>query len=90
MTFLLAARKRKKSKTANYVLSLDAEDINKHSNTYTGKVRANFIGTEFTVFDRGVSPESDEAKQEDPGAPALRQELVFCTYVNTHPLPSQP
>jgi tubby-related protein 1 len=89
MTFLLAARKRKKSKTANYVLSLDAEDINKHSTTYIGKVRANFIGTEFTVFDKGLSPDSEEVQSAAPsdglpraGAapPSLRQELVFCTY----------
>lgn len=78
--FLLAARRRKKSKTSNYVISLDEEDKSRHSNTYCGKVRSNFIGTEFTIFDKGMSHSEAEKAGETVGPHSLRQELGFCTY----------
>lgn len=31
-------------------------DLARHSSAYVGKVRSNFIGTEFTCYDSGVSP----------------------------------
>lgn len=54
--FLLSARKRKKSKSSNYVLSFDEEDTARFSANFAGKVRANFLGTEFTVYDQGQKP----------------------------------
>lgn len=54
--FLLAARKRKRSTCSNYLVSLEAEDLARDSRAYCGKVRANFLGTEFTCYDDGVSP----------------------------------
>ncbi len=54
--FLLAARKRKKQTTSNYLISLDPEDLNRDSSKFFGKLRANFVGTEFTVFDGGDKP----------------------------------
>ena len=80
MRFILGARKRKKSQTANYVISLEEEEMSKHSNTYIGKVRANFTGTEFTVYDKGISPSEAKNTAASPASPTLRQELVFCTY----------
>ena len=54
--FLLAARKRKKNKTSNYLLSLDSEDLARKSGNFFGKLRANFMGTEFTLYDKGINP----------------------------------
>ena len=54
--FLLAARKRKKQRTSNYLISLDYDDLNRDSEKFFGKLRANFVGTEFSVFDGGVKP----------------------------------
>lgn len=54
--FLMAARKRKKQTTSNYLVSLDPEDLNRESSKFFGKLRANFVGTEFTVFDGGDKP----------------------------------
>jgi L-lactate utilization protein LutB len=31
-------------------------DLARHSSAYVGKVRSNFIGTEFTCYDSGISP----------------------------------
>ena len=55
--FLMSARKRKKSKSSNYVLSFDQEDTARFSGNFAGKVRANFLGTEFVVFDQGQKPQ---------------------------------
>lgn len=51
--FLLSARKRKKSKNANYLISIsrDKENMLRHDDSYIGKVRGNFTGTEFQVGD---------------------------------------
>lgn len=73
--FLLSARKRKKQTTSNYIISLDYEDLNRESGAFFGKVRANFVGTEFTVYDNGSKPAKKE-DQEDHS----RQELGAVTY----------
>lgn len=53
--FMLAGRKRKKCKTSNYLISSDAADLSKDSESYVAKLRANFVGTHFTIFDDGVN-----------------------------------
>ncbi|KAJ9518987.1 hypothetical protein QJQ45_026167, partial [Haematococcus lacustris] len=74
--FLLAARKRKKQTTSNYLISLDQASLSRESSNYFGKLRANFVGTEFTIFDGGVKPEK-KASGDDHSA---RQELGCITY----------
>lgn len=37
--FLLAARKRKRSKTSNYLISIDATDLNRDGENFVGKLR---------------------------------------------------
>lgn len=54
--FLLAARKRKKSATSNYLISTDPTDLSRGAESYVGKLRSNLIGTQFTVYDNGKSP----------------------------------
>lgn len=55
-SFLMSARKRKKSKSSNYILSFDKNDTARFSANFAGKVRANFLGTEFTVYDNRQKP----------------------------------
>ncbi|KAF5925914.1 hypothetical protein HPG69_000405, partial [Diceros bicornis minor] len=55
--FLLAGRKRKRSKTSNYLISLDPTDLSRDGANFVGKVRSNVLGTKFTIFDNGVNPE---------------------------------
>jgi tubby-related protein 1 len=54
--FLLSARRRKKSTSSNYVISVDEDDLNRNSGHFFGKLRSNFMGTEFTIFDKGAKP----------------------------------
>lgn len=53
--FVLAAKKRKKNKTSNYLIGLD-QDVHKGTDKLVGKVRSNLMGTEFTCFDNGCNP----------------------------------
>lgn len=48
--FLMASRKRPKNKTSNYLISMDQNDLNRSGNSYLGKLRSNFVGTEFQVL----------------------------------------
>uniref|UniRef100_A0A096MG05 TUB like protein 3 n=1 Tax=Poecilia formosa TaxID=48698 RepID=A0A096MG05_POEFO len=55
--FLLAGRKRKKSKTSNYLISVDATDLTRDGESFIGKLRnINNTGTKFTVYDNGINP----------------------------------
>jgi tubby-related protein 1 len=48
-TFLLAARKRKKAASSHYVISSSPQDLSRSSSSYFGKLKANFVGTQFSV-----------------------------------------
>eukprot|EP00268_Persea_americana_P061318 TRINITY_DN7734_c0_g1_i2.p1 TRINITY_DN7734_c0_g1~~TRINITY_DN7734_c0_g1_i2.p1 ORF type:complete len:431 (-),score=64.88 TRINITY_DN7734_c0_g1_i2:285-1577(-) len=49
--FLLAARKIRRPTSSEYMISLDAEDISCNSTSYMGKLRSNFLGTKFAIYD---------------------------------------
>ena len=42
------------------MISMDQDKVGKNGSGYLGKVRSNFLGTEFTIFDDGANP--DKAK----------------------------
>ncbi|XP_029425282.1 tubby-related protein 2 isoform X1 [Nannospalax galili] len=78
--FLLAGRKRKKSKTSNYLISLDPKDLSRNGNNFVGKVRSNVLGTKFTIFDNGVNLERNYCI---PDNARIREELgVVCYETN--------
>ncbi|GAA0186831.1 scaffold/adaptor protein [Lithospermum erythrorhizon] len=49
--FLLAARRYRYSAHSEYIISFDAGDISQGSNAYVGKLRSDFLGTSFTIYD---------------------------------------
>ncbi|XP_053685095.1 protein king tubby 1 [Sabethes cyaneus] len=51
--FCLAGRKRKKSKTSNYIISCDPTDLSRQADGFVGKLRSNVFGTTFFVYDNG-------------------------------------
>lgn len=81
-TPILAARKRGQSKSSNYLISLDEGQLGRGSSAYFGKLRANFIGTEFVLYDGGLSPaKADKAEKEGRGmAGGARSELCAVLY----------
>jgi tubby-related protein 1 len=74
--FLLASKKRPKNKTSNYLISMSETDLERESDNYLGKLRSNFIGTEFQIYDDGENPE--EAKNMKDVR--VRRELAAITY----------
>uniref|UniRef100_A0A3B1JW30 Tubby-like protein n=1 Tax=Astyanax mexicanus TaxID=7994 RepID=A0A3B1JW30_ASTMX len=75
--FLLAGRKRKKSKTSNYLISIDPTDLSRGGESFIGKLRSNLMGTKFTVYDNGMNPVKTTSTLE---ASNLRQELAAVCY----------
>ncbi|XP_062859992.1 tubby-related protein 3 isoform X2 [Trichomycterus rosablanca] len=76
--FLLAGRKRKKSKTSNYLISVDATDLSREAESFVGKLRSNMMGTRFTVYDNGTNPSKNSgALLEESNT---RQELAAICY----------
>ncbi|VVA96186.1 unnamed protein product [Arabis nemorensis] len=60
--FLLAACKLKRATCTDYIVSLHSDDMSRKSNAYLGRVRSNFLGTKFTVFDGNLMPQTGAAK----------------------------
>ncbi|EDW32806.1 GL10151 [Drosophila persimilis] len=60
--FLLGGRKRKKSKTSNYIVSCDPTDLSRSADGFCGKLRSNVFGTSFTVFDSGNKDSTDSPR----------------------------
>lgn len=58
--FLMSSRKRPNNKTSNYLISMSEYDLNRVGDNYLGKLRSNFVGTEFQIFDDGVNPKDSE------------------------------
>ncbi|KAK1796387.1 hypothetical protein P4O66_009443, partial [Electrophorus voltai] len=75
--FLLAGRKRKKSTTSNYLISVDPTDLSRGGENYVGKVRSNLMGTKFTVFNNALHP-----NRALPDMSNARQELAAIIYDN--------
>ncbi|XP_078004469.1 tubby protein homolog isoform X4 [Phascolarctos cinereus] len=76
--FLLAGRKRKKSKTSNYLISVDPTDLSRGGESFVGKLRSNLMGTKFTVYNNGVNPMKTSSSNLE-GA-NIRQELAAICY----------
>ncbi|KAL8540636.1 hypothetical protein ACS0TY_002039 [Phlomoides rotata] len=49
--FLLSAKRTRRTTCTEYVISMDADNISRSSSTYIGKLRSNFLGTKFLIYD---------------------------------------
>ncbi|XP_073314247.1 tubby-like F-box protein 7 [Primulina huaijiensis] len=89
--FLLAARRYRNGAHTEYIISLDADDLSQGSKAYVGKLRSDFLGTNFTIYDSqpphsGAKPSSSRAgrrfasKQISPQVPAGNFEIGHVSY----------
>lgn len=69
--FLLQAKKRNKSKTSNYIIMDKSGDC--LVDDYVGKLRSNFLGSEYVLFDSGAAPRGFQSK-------GTRKELASINY----------
>ncbi|WCJ24933.1 Tubby-like F-box protein 5 [Euphorbia peplus] len=88
---LLAARKIRKATCTDFSISLVADDFSRASNTYVGKLRSNFLGTKFTMFDTQPTHEVSthqpsrthrrfHSRQVSPKMPACNYSIGTVTY----------
>ncbi|WOL11885.1 tubby-like F-box protein 8 [Canna indica] len=49
--FLLSAKRIRRATCTEYIISMDADNITRSSNTFIGKLRSNFLGTKFVIYD---------------------------------------
>jgi tubby-related protein 1 len=75
LSFLMSAKKRKLSKSSNYVISsARSREENIEPGDVIAKVRSNFVGTNFIIYDNGVNP------LQAPETSLLRKELASISY----------
>lgn len=62
--FLLTGKKRSGNATSNYMISIDESKMKKNTKGYLGKLRSNFLGTEFYIYDSGENPKKAKSLEE--------------------------
>jgi hypothetical protein len=77
--FLMCGKKRSGQKTSNYLISMSEDDLRRTSHNYLGKLRANFVGTEFRIYDNGSNPD-DVDNDDTESSSSARQELGVVQY----------
>jgi hypothetical protein len=80
----MSARKRKKSTSSNYLISTEKVSA-KVKDEIIGKVRSNFFGTEFTLYDNGRNP-NKLVGEDDIHLDTPRKELGAVVYVCHNPM----
>ncbi|XAR54598.1 hypothetical protein NMG60_11029809 [Bertholletia excelsa] len=89
--FLLAARKFRRPTCTDYNISLQADDMSRGSGPYVGKVRSNFLGSKFIIYDgllpysgskvmKSHSPRFVGSKQVSPQVPAGNYPVAHISY----------
>ncbi|XP_051132747.1 tubby-like F-box protein 8 [Andrographis paniculata] len=68
--FLLSAKRTRRTTCTEYVISMDAENISRSSSTYIGKLRSNFLGTKFIIYDTQLPHSCSSTSQ--PGRTSRR------------------
>ncbi|KAJ0078301.1 hypothetical protein Patl1_36942 [Pistacia atlantica] len=68
--FLLSAKRNRRTTFTEYVISMDADNISRSSSTYIGKLRSNFLGTKFIIYD--TQPPYSSANIPPPGCTSRR------------------
>lgn len=72
---IMSAKKKSGNKSTNIVLSLSKNDFNRKSENCLGKLRSNFVGTEFHLYNSGENPD----KKNKFNSP-IREELGYIEY----------
>ncbi|CAL9166499.1 unnamed protein product [Musa hybrid cultivar] len=63
--FLLSAKRIRRATCTEYIISTNACKITRSSNTYIGKLRSNFLGTKFVMYD--TQPPYNGTASSQPG-----------------------
>ena len=75
--FVLYGKKRSWNRTSNYLITLNEKNLDVKAAGYAAKLRSNFLGTEFKIYDSGLNPKNKGANNM-----SIRRELGAVYYVN--------
>lgn len=83
--FLLASKKQTSNKTSNYYVSMSPGEVSsKKDEDHLGKLRSNFLGSEFTAYSMGLNPNKiDKNMPQASAMQVVRQELLGVSYSST-------
>mmetsp|Transcript_28981 Transcript_28981/g.61255 ORF Transcript_28981/g.61255 Transcript_28981/m.61255 type:complete len:720 (+) Transcript_28981:1092-3251(+) len=79
-TFLMTSKKRVGNKTSNYLISMSRNVHDKNSDNILGKLRSNFLGTEYVIYDHGKNPDYDDSYYDEKNCDDIRCELGAILY----------
>ncbi|OMO92059.1 hypothetical protein COLO4_17907 [Corchorus olitorius] len=68
--FLLSAKRTRRTTSTEYIISMNADNISRSSSNYIGKLRSNFLGTKFIIYD--TQPAYTSAHVPPPGRTSRR------------------
>ncbi|XP_022748558.1 tubby-like F-box protein 8 [Durio zibethinus] len=68
--FLLSAKRTRRTTSTEYIISMNADNISRSSSSYIGKLRSNFLGTKFIIYD--TQPGYTSAHVPPPGRTSRR------------------
>ncbi|KAK6240605.1 hypothetical protein SCA6_005994 [Theobroma cacao] len=68
--FLLSAKRTRRTTSTEYIISMNADNISRSSSSYIGKLRSNFLGTKFIIYD--TQPACNSAHVPPPGRTSRR------------------
>ncbi|KAM7251329.1 hypothetical protein ACFE04_023212 [Oxalis oulophora] len=82
---LLAAKRIRRATCTEFVISLVSDDFSRASNTYVGKLRSNFLGTKFNIFDTqppcgGASPTQQSGRAHKFHSKQVSPRMPVCNY----------
>jgi len=85
--FLMCAKRQTGNKTSNFHISMDRINLEQSSRSYVGKVRSNFLGNEYVIYDEGIAPQ--KAGSTERGEREIRNEIGAIIY-NVNVVAAQP
>ncbi|XP_020217643.1 tubby-like F-box protein 2 [Cajanus cajan] len=82
---LLAAKKIRRATGTDFIISLVANDFSRSSNTCVGKLRSNFLGTKFTIYDNqapnGAGIQTDSRSSRRFHSKQISSRVPACNHV---------
>ncbi|KAK6792287.1 hypothetical protein RDI58_011368 [Solanum bulbocastanum] len=89
--FLLSAKRNRRTTCTEYIISMNADNISRSNSSYIGKLRSNFLGTKFIIYDTqppynssSISPPSGSrrfySKKVSPKVPTGTYNIAQVSY----------
>jgi hypothetical protein len=83
---LISGLKKSKNLCSNYMIRMDCDlETEKKDSNFIGKLKSNFFGTEYNLYDSGVNPKMLKNKNKNDDINVnIRKELGYISYVRKY------